>query len=85
MDTICCSYLSWEMMVCLMGEVSVVWRQMWHHVILIGDSNCIRQVFAEVRSKNRIANTWLSKCHNLNIVFTLIDLEKKQMETLCIH
>lgn len=79
------NYLSWEVVVCLLRKVSIVWRQMRDNIISICYPYSVRHKFTIVSSKDCITNTRLSKCHNLNILLLLIDLgiqkpkEKRKM------
>lgn len=53
--------------------------------MFICDSNCIRHKFAIARCESSIANTRLSKCHNLNIMDFIIDLgiRRQSFNTRC--
>lgn len=65
----------------LLGSGStLVWKkgeirwQMWHNIMSMNQSNCLRYIFGIVGGKSNIANTRLSKSHELNIVTSKIDL-----------
>lgn len=52
---------------------------MGHHIMLIGNSNGMWYMFAEVGRECSIADSWLPKCHELNMVQSIVDLQKNCM------
>lgn len=50
---------------------------MWDHVTLMDHSDGLGHVSLEVGSKNGVADPRLSKCHQLNIGLTEVDLGRK--------
>lgn len=66
------------MVVCLLGEIGIVRRQMRHDVMIICHSKCIWDKLGIVGCKCCIANTRLSKSHNLNILDSEINLQIKK-------
>ena len=61
-------YLSWKVMVGLLREEREVWWQMRDDIVCISNSDRVRQVSLEVRSKSSIADARLPKCHQLHII-----------------
>lgn len=61
-------YLSWKVMVGLLREEREVRWQVRDDIICVSNSNGMRQVSLEVRSKSSIADARLPKCHQLYII-----------------
>ena len=69
-------YLSWEVMVGLLWEECEVRWQVRHDIVGMSNSNCLRQVCLEIRSKCSIANTGLPKRHQFYAIQTVVHLKE---------
>lgn len=74
-------YLSWKVMICLLWEIIIIRRQMWHHIVFMCHSKCIWNNFTITRCKSSITNSWHSKCHNLNVFCTIYELLNHSQKT----
>lgn len=68
------TYLSRKMVICFFRKISIKWRQMGDDIISIRNPKRIWHYIAIVRCKYCIANTRLSKCHNLDILGIVVNL-----------
>jgi hypothetical protein len=48
---------------------------MGHNIMGISNSNCMRQVFLEIRHESSIADTRLPKCHKFDTVQSIVHLK----------
>ena len=79
------AYLSWKVMVGLLREEREVWWQMRDDIICISNSNRVRQVSLEVRSKSSIAAARLPKCHQLHIFQPVVHLKRTTQIPLAVQ
>lgn len=62
-------------MVRLFWEIRIVWGQMRDNIMTICYSNRVGHKLTVIRCKHCVANTRLSKCHNLYSLCFMIDLQ----------
>jgi hypothetical protein len=74
--------LSREVVICPFAKVAKIWWQVWDNVILMGHTDCSRDLVTEVCSKRRIAYPRLSKSHELNFLRSILNLEKARNQFL---
>lgn len=77
-------YLSWEVVVCLLWEKGIVWGQMRDNIMIICYSNHVGHKLRVIRCKHCIANTGLSKCHNLYCLCFMIDLRIEELPSMVV-
>jgi hypothetical protein len=64
----CKVYLSWEVVICPLGNEGEIRWQMWHDIMSVCHSNGVGYVFGEAWGECSIANTRLPKRHELHPV-----------------